>query len=63
MRFHCANALAVLRICAVAHLRGNWSPGSLRDLATTTVNLNRKLGSLMRTNVFREKAVVDRNKL
>jgi len=33
---------------AIAHLQKeqSWSPGSLRDLITTTVNLNRKLGSL-----------------
>jgi len=40
MRFHCANALVVLRSCAPQ--REDWSPGSLRDLITTTVNLNRK---------------------
>jgi len=60
-RFHSANALVVLRICAPS--REHWSPGSLRDLITTTMNLNRKLGSLLRTNVFREEAVVDHNKL
>ena len=27
--------------------RGHWSPGSMRDLITTTVNLNRKLGYLI----------------
>jgi len=40
-RFHCANALVVLRSCASQ--REHWSPGSLRDLITT-VNLNRTLG-------------------
>jgi len=44
MRFHCANALVVLRICAPQ--RERWSPGSLRDLITTTVNLNRKVGNV-----------------
>jgi len=46
MRFHCANALVFLRICAP--LREHWSPEGLRDLLTTiaTVNLNRKLGCL-----------------
>ena len=27
MRFYCANSLVVLRICSVAHLRGNTEPG------------------------------------
>jgi len=41
MKFHCANALVVLRSCASQS--EHWLPGSLRDLITTTVNLKRKL--------------------
>jgi len=44
MKLHCANALLVLRSCAPQ--REHWSPGSLRDLIATTVNLNCKLGCL-----------------
>jgi len=47
MIFHCANALVVLRICAPQ--REHWSPGSLLDLITTAVNLNRKLVYLSST--------------
>jgi len=38
MRFHCTNALVVLRSCAL--YREHWSPGSLRDLIKMTLNLN-----------------------
>jgi len=54
----CSGSSAQLRT-----LEEHWSPGRLRDVTITTVNLNRKLGSLMRTNVFREEVIVDHNKL
>jgi len=41
IRFHCANALVVQRICAPC--REHWSLGSQCNLITRTVNLNRKL--------------------
>jgi len=44
MRFHCDNALVVLRSCAPQ--RERWSLGSRCDLITTILNLNRKLGYL-----------------
>jgi len=42
--FYCANALVVVRISVP--WREHWSPRGLRDLITTTVNLNRNLGYL-----------------
>jgi len=29
MRFHCANGLVLLRICAVAHVKGNTGPRAI----------------------------------
>jgi len=52
MRFHCADALVALRICTPK--REHWSSGSLRDLITATVNLNRKLGYFKFPEGFRE---------